>query len=165
MKASPFRRNYRTPQKCGICMENKSVSDFMFINGCLHSYCSKCVGRYVTEKIRNNVVAIACPYPGCEVGTLTPEMCKPVLSRVLFDHWYNVLMKHKFSCRRRFCGTCKSIWHPKMACNDAQQLRQDYWEKEDLLLVELANKQGWNRCPFCGFYVEKVSGCSNILCR
>ncbi|XP_028548167.1 E3 ubiquitin-protein ligase RNF144A-like isoform X2 [Dendrobium catenatum] len=158
-------RNCRRKQKCGICMENK----------------------YVSEKIRNKEAAIACPDAGCKVGTLTPEMCKPVLTREVFDHWSNLLMKYKFSCPfkecsgfvyttedsegkcyqcyRHFCCMCESIWHPNLACKDVQQLRQDDWEKEDLLLVELANKQGWKRCPFCTFYVEKVSGCPNILCR
>ncbi|PKU69038.1 putative E3 ubiquitin-protein ligase ARI11 [Dendrobium catenatum] len=157
-------RNYRQPQKCGICMENKSGSDFMLIKGCLHGYCFKCVGRYVTLKVRNNAAAIACPHPGCKVGTLTPEMCKPVLERDLFDHWYNALMKNMF-CGRRFCCICNSICRSKLACKDVQQLRQYCLEKEDLLLVELAKEKGWKRCPFCGFYVEKVSGCPNVLCR
>ncbi|KAI0499292.1 hypothetical protein KFK09_020195 [Dendrobium nobile] len=173
---------------CGICVQDKPKSDFIFINGCSHRYCSKCIGTYVSIKIRNNMAKIACPQPVCKDGSLEPELCKPVLARELFDRWSNALIKDKFYCpykdcsallitdiwkdkegcpycNRFFCFKCKSPWHPELACEDFQKLGKNEIDMEDLMLMELAKRQGWKRCPFCRFYVEKVSGCLSLKCR
>ncbi|XP_022152679.1 E3 ubiquitin-protein ligase RNF144A-like [Momordica charantia] len=69
------------------------------------------------------------------------------------------------SCRRMFCAQCKVGWHGEMECDEFQKLRKEGGElREDLMALQLANRQKWKRCPHCKIYVEKVAGCLHITC-
>ncbi|PKA54057.1 putative E3 ubiquitin-protein ligase ARI10 [Apostasia shenzhenica] len=180
---------------CGICFESKSFLDLLFIKGCFHWFCSRCVAGYVSSKVQENVGKIVCPHPNCKYGMLEPEFCKPILARKVFDRWCDVLcecaIKQKFycpfkdcsallvdersgevireaecpHCHRLFCAQCRASWHPKMTCEDFQKLGKDERERGDFLLMNLAKKKEWKRCPACHFYVEKISGCLFLRCR
>ncbi|XP_059639443.1 E3 ubiquitin-protein ligase RSL1-like [Cornus florida] len=70
------------------------------------------------------------------------------------------------NCRRLFCAQCKVSWHAETECREFQRLKKEKREREgDNVLMELAKKQKWRRCPKCMFYVEKVDGCLHITCR
>ena len=36
--------------------------------------------------------------------------------------------------------------------------------KEDVRFYKLARREGWNRCPRCHYYIEKVGGCTQVHC-
>ncbi|KAI1797692.1 hypothetical protein LXA43DRAFT_260857 [Ganoderma leucocontextum] len=59
------------------------------------------------------------------------------------------------SCRALTCGSCKYAAHPGKACAD--QL--------DDIVLELGQKQGWQRCPSCHHLVERNGGCLHMMCR
>ncbi|KAF8025933.1 hypothetical protein BT93_F2689 [Corymbia citriodora subsp. variegata] len=69
------------------------------------------------------------------------------------------------NCRRLFCAQCKVPWHAEMECQEFQALNEGEREREDIMLMKLAKSNHWNRCLKCGFYVEKISGCSVVRCR
>ncbi|XP_028554984.1 probable E3 ubiquitin-protein ligase RNF144A-B [Dendrobium catenatum] len=87
---------------CGICKENKPLSDLLFLNRCSHCFCSRCVGCYVSSKVAENMAVISCPIPECKNGTFDPLLCKPMIAREVFDHWCMSLcvfvIKNKFYC-------------------------------------------------------------------
>ncbi|KAI3955843.1 hypothetical protein MKW98_006203 [Papaver atlanticum] len=68
-------------------------------------------------------------------------------------------------CKRSFCAQCKVPWHAGIVCAEFQKLDVDERGREDIMLMEAAKKNGWQRCPKCKFYVEKTYGCSSIICR
>ncbi|KAI3908700.1 hypothetical protein MKW92_020972 [Papaver armeniacum] len=68
-------------------------------------------------------------------------------------------------CNRSFCAQCKVPWHDGIICAEFQRLDVDERGREDIMLMEVAKKNKWQRCPKCKFYVEKKSGCSAIICR
>ncbi|OVA13013.1 zinc finger protein [Macleaya cordata] len=68
-------------------------------------------------------------------------------------------------CRRLFCAQCKVSWHAGIVCEEFQKLNVDEREREDIMLMEIAKKQKWQRCPKCKFYVERSVGCLFIRCR
>ncbi|XP_073051712.1 E3 ubiquitin-protein ligase RSL1-like [Primulina eburnea] len=68
-------------------------------------------------------------------------------------------------CNRLFCAECKVPWHSGATCAEFQKLTTDERSHEDIMLVNLAKKKQWKRCPKCRFYVDKRDGCSIIRCR
>ncbi|XP_077230240.1 E3 ubiquitin-protein ligase RSL1-like [Tasmannia lanceolata] len=70
------------------------------------------------------------------------------------------------NCHRLFCAQCKVPWHSEIKCEDFQKLKKDERGNDDhRLVVEIANREKWKRCPMCKFYVERISGCTHIVCR
>lgn len=68
-------------------------------------------------------------------------------------------------CRRLFCAKCRVPWHSDISCDEFQKLNKDEREREDILLMKLANSKKWKRCPKCKMYVERISGCLFMRCR
>ncbi|KAL6010536.1 hypothetical protein ACLOJK_000970 [Asimina triloba] len=67
-------------------------------------------------------------------------------------------------CRRLFCATCKVPWHSGSSCENFQKLGEHERNREDIMLMNLAKSKKWQRCPQCGFYVEKTDGCLFMRC-
>lgn len=68
-------------------------------------------------------------------------------------------------CNRLFCVECKVPWHPGITCEEFRKLGNDERSNEDIMLMNLAKKKKWIRCPRCKFYVERTEGCLFIKCR
>lgn len=69
------------------------------------------------------------------------------------------------SCRRLFCAKCKVPWHSGIKCVEFQKLHKNERESGDIMLMQLAKKNKWTRCPKCKFYVERSEGCLFMKCR
>jgi len=67
-------------------------------------------------------------------------------------------------CRKTLCKNCKVIWHDKLTCAQYQALPVHERAPEDLVFMELAQKERWRRCPKCGAMVELKHGCNHITC-
>ncbi|CAL9046979.1 unnamed protein product [Musa banksii] len=178
---------------CSICMEDKYSFECMAIKGCSHTYCACCVSQYVASKVEANEARVGCPDPNCETGFLEPEMCRLILPAKVFDRWgcrlceEGILGSAKFycpygdcsalliddggdavdhskcpHCMRMFCAQCRVPWHSGYSCKDYETLCPD---KKSRDLMKLATKKRWQRCPSCGFFVERTSGCDYIKCR
>ncbi|XP_020598328.1 probable E3 ubiquitin-protein ligase RNF144A [Phalaenopsis equestris] len=179
---------------CEICTESKYAHELFAIEGCSHTYCKNCVSQYVAAKVEENVFFIKCPDPNCMNGKLEPAMCSLILDEGVFDFWCKALCESmvddKFycpfkdcsalmmndmekvitdaecpHCNRLFCAQCKVPWHLGFSCSEFQELGKDERKSEDLMLMKLAKKSKWQRCPKCKFFVEKIDGCAFISCR
>nr|XP_043619924.1 uncharacterized protein DDB_G0292642-like [Erigeron canadensis] len=69
------------------------------------------------------------------------------------------------NCNRLFCAQCRVAWHSGMDCSKYKSLKKGERNPEDLMLMNLAKKKKWMRCPSCKFYVERIDGCPHIKCR
>ncbi|KAK9948166.1 hypothetical protein M0R45_003754 [Rubus argutus] len=65
-------------------------------------------------------------------------------------------------CKREVCLKCKVPWHTEFDCDKFQKLRNN---GEDEMVMQLAKKKKWRKCPNCNYYVEKKDGCTHIKCR
>ncbi|KAF5176419.1 Rbr-type e3 ubiquitin transferase [Thalictrum thalictroides] len=178
---------------CEVCMDEKEKQEmFNHNNKCCHSFCSECIGKHIASKIQENITSITCPDVNCET-VLEPEFCQALVPQEVFDRWMDVLCEsiivgsQKFycpfkdcsaliindgeevvresecmNCRRLFCAQCKVPWHGDLSCEDFKKLNE---EDADAVVVKLAEKKKWRRCPSCKFYVEKRDGCLHITCR
>lgn len=43
--------------------------------------------------------------------------------------------------------------------------RMEEQKTNDQLFIELAEKNGWTKCPSCEYFVERIEGCKRMLCR
>ncbi|KAI3897332.1 hypothetical protein MKW92_047001 [Papaver armeniacum] len=180
---------------CEICMEAKPTSEMRKSTiKCSHIYCFECIARHIAAKIQDNITQITCLEFNCK-ETLEPHLCRDIIPGQVFDRWENalceslILASHKIycpfkdcsamlvndddgaiiresecpHCRRLFCAQCKVPWHSDLDCSEYQDMKRG--GQEDMLLIKLAEKQKWRRCPRCKYYVEKKDGCLHITCR
>ncbi|KAM3298713.1 hypothetical protein ACQJBY_040272 [Aegilops geniculata] len=96
-----------------------------------------------------------CPYPECSALLLADgEAGAAAIAEAECPH-----------CHRLFCARCAVPWHDGFGCEEFQKLGQDERGREDLLLRRLVGREGWQRCPKCQMFVEKLEGCNYIKCR
>lgn len=62
---------------------------------------------------------------------------------------------------------CPNVaWHDGSDYDAFQIMRRNVGsERADNMVMELAQKKNWRRCPGCKFFVEKNEGCMHITCR
>nr|GMD09442.1 probable E3 ubiquitin-protein ligase RNF144A-B [Ipomoea batatas] len=176
-----------------ICCDAKQIRDIFIIKAWKHSYCSDCISKFVASELQQNVPQINCPVSGC-TGVVEPHNCRSILPPQVYDRWGDALCEalvfasEKFycpfkdcsalligekievvesecpECHRLFCAKCKVPWHAGIVCFEFQKLHENEREKEDILLLNIANQKQWMRCPNCE-RVERVSGCPFMMCR
>ncbi|KAK4839119.1 hypothetical protein QYF36_019271 [Acer negundo] len=162
---------------------------------CTHSYCNACIASYIASKIQDSVLKIKCPDMNCEAVLephlchgIIPKQAfarwKNALSKALIfgskifccpykdcaavmvdDNGEIVKESECPNCHRLFCCQCNVSWHVGLDCKEFQRLGGGERQREDLMMMELAKKKQWRRCPNCKFYVEKRDGCLHISCR
>ncbi|KAL4274846.1 probable E3 ubiquitin-protein ligase ARI3 [Arachis ipaensis] len=146
---------------CEICIVTKTEAESFTISGCTHSYCTDCVVKYVCSKLDDNVINIRCPVPRCR-GLLETNGCREILPKSVLHRWEKSLREAAVleSESKRFLYDRRSNDgpHPRQMCVTCTD--------EDRMMMKLAERNGWKRCPKCRFYVEKKPfTCSRILCR
>lgn len=180
---------------CDICVEPKTVKEWFSIKACGHSYCTDCMARYVASKLQDNFAKIGCPLPDCEgcleaehCRSILPvevfdrwgdALCEAMIlgsekyycpfkdcSMMLIDDGKEAVLESECPyCCRLFCARCKAPWHTGIDCTEFQKLNKDEREREDIMLMKLAQDKLWRRCPNCKIYVEKTDGCLFMTCR
>nr|XP_025665202.1 E3 ubiquitin-protein ligase RNF144B-like [Arachis hypogaea] len=54
------------------------------------------------------------------------------------------------SCNRQICVTCEAVWHHGITCKEFGRTDNEY-----RVVMEVAARNQWMRCPNCRFFVEK----------
>ncbi|KAK1390789.1 RING/U-box superfamily protein [Heracleum sosnowskyi] len=65
---------------------------------------------------------------------------------------------------RFLCAQCKVGWHTGIDCEEFGKLNKSEEEKEDLVLHQLAKRNGWKQCPRCKIYIQLGFGCHTMHC-
>ncbi|KAI3923699.1 hypothetical protein MKW98_011329 [Papaver atlanticum] len=90
----PTSSNGRTFFTCEICVQIVLVNrqfKSMEMRGCLHTYCTDCVAKYIQQKvIKHNMSEIKCANPDCNV-ILDASLCQSALPNRVFEKWCRVL--------------------------------------------------------------------------
>jgi E3 ubiquitin-protein ligase RNF144 len=178
---------------CGICFDSVTRSNMFSTGSCNHPFCTKCISKYVKNKIKEKVVKLNCPDPECSVE-LKPEHLQSILPNKIIVDWESancessIALKDKIycpyencsllmvndaacavtsyecpSCHRLFCAQCKVPWHADMNCRQFQKSKRE--NKLDKNFLELAKRKRWQRCPTCSMHVQKAGGCMSVRCR
>mmetsp|Transcript_6708 Transcript_6708/g.18408 ORF Transcript_6708/g.18408 Transcript_6708/m.18408 type:complete len:695 (-) Transcript_6708:128-2212(-) len=98
--------------QCGVCFAEKAGSQFVHLDGCVHSFCSECMAEmarvHVTE---GSIVELKCPLPECRA-----EIGANVLERVLddeaFERWRRLKTQQILTSELEdivFCPRCVEL--------------------------------------------------------
>ncbi|KAH7680007.1 E3 ubiquitin-protein ligase RNF144 protein [Dioscorea alata] len=180
---------------CKICMEVAPSSNMFQNNNCAHVFCRACLSQHIAAKLQENITVIKCPEVHCKgvlepeiCQDIVPKdvferwetaLCESMdigackfycpfsdCSAMMLDDADEMVVQAECPvCRRLFCAQCKVAWHAGISCQKFQSLDVNERGKDDLILLELAKRNRWMRCPKCNFFVEKVEGCLHITCR
>ncbi|GFQ03897.1 probable E3 ubiquitin-protein ligase ari3 [Phtheirospermum japonicum] len=174
---------------CDICAETKNNDEFFPIQGCTHKFCTHCISKHVSIKIKKGKIArFPCPGVDCK-GVLEMDACRAIVPSDVISAWDEMICEsmisqsHKFYCPYKNCSgllvneiesgddviireadNCRAPWHSGIGCEDFLKLGKNEREQEDIKVHELAKKNKWQRCPRCKFFVEKKEGCLHITC-
>ncbi|KAI3919118.1 hypothetical protein MKW98_016671 [Papaver atlanticum] len=169
---------------CEICIETVPLSEKfknMEASGCFHPYCTNCVAKYIEIKvIHDNMSNIKCPNTNCSVFE---KWCRVLCeAAVLLDASKGGFVYGRCFCPNRkcselilnqlFCFTCMVPWKENHQCRrQTGDIAIDIdMDRNDLLFMEMAKRNGWIRCPNCNVCIELLPAdaeiCSSIItCR
>lgn len=161
---------------CIACISKKGASDLVNLK-CGHSYCASCLEALFIRATKEeesyppaccSVISLKTAQrhlpkalvrkfkaKHLEFSTKTSIYChKPTCSEFIKPYSIHNGSAICQKCLAKTCAKCKGEWHfgPCAAVDDNG-------------LAELARSKRWQRCPQCRTMVEKVEGCSHIVCR
>ncbi|KAH9783386.1 RING-type domain-containing protein [Citrus sinensis] len=180
---------------CEIFIEPVAANKkFKNKNLCTHPFCQECIAKYIQVKVQDdNTAKIECPGLYCK-HNLDTISCIPIIPASFFSKWCDVLCEDYVlgfercycpnsnckalvvnecetngtltkaqcpSCKQWFCFQCKLKWHAGYRCEESRNSR----DRSDIMFCQLVERMNWARCPGCGHCVERVNGCSSVLCR
>ncbi|RZB50953.1 putative E3 ubiquitin-protein ligase ARI9 [Glycine soja] len=179
---------------CGICFDDKPLSDMFKDGKCNHPFCTHCISKHVVTQIHQSILKVICPDPNCYVE-FKPEYLRTILPCDVIDRWEclrreslilgsektycpfkdcSVLLVNQGgevatsaecpSCHRRFCAHCKAPWHGRKKCKEFQRVKKNE-KKLDKKFFNLAKEKNWKKCPHCTMFVQRCGGCDHIACR
>lgn len=169
-----------TPAKCGVCYTHAATVKLE----CKHSVCETCIQNW----IKNCLKDVSRLPPQCCSKYITIQKLEGFLishfkesDRIKFwkllqsthitcsncgsyyinapkdteDGTYKIAVCHK--CKHRECRVCHDEKDDKTDICECNQ----YSEKEAAIVTK---ERYYGRCPHCGVYVEKTTGCKQMTC-
>jgi E3 ubiquitin-protein ligase RNF144 len=107
---------------------------------------------------------IYCPHQSCSMLIERPTI--PVRWDIIFSSYSSPCASQCPHCNNTVCVGCLAPnAHLGLTCEQYLALPSNQRASEDIALILLAQKKMWKQCPLCLFYVEKVDGCSHMVCR
>ncbi|KAI9250598.1 hypothetical protein BY458DRAFT_524511 [Sporodiniella umbellata] len=186
------RSNRATPKECIICLD--TAYTFIYpMQECSHLVCETCLVQYLEDLVGGNpqqqYETLACPQTDCRNRLDTSQVLNTVMASEQIMQWWEKasmiqFIKNKVTCpfttcgvsydigeeflkecsftscllcHRGFCTACQKPWHPG-------EMKVINETEEDKKLLETAKKKAWTRCPKCQRFVEKISGCTSMVC-
>ena len=171
---------------CNICMgefENKIT-----VPNCKHNFCRECFKSYLIEKIKNkNIEKMNCPFFECET-ILNEEFFFDFLTKeyILKYNTFKMKLELEKSPNKLICPLCDSyaeieyknkkneknqkekkiyycIKNKHAICSCGKPKHEGLCENEEKL-NEFFQKERIKKCPKCGAYIKKISGCNHFTC-
>ncbi|KAI4325978.1 hypothetical protein MLD38_031337 [Melastoma candidum] len=178
-------------QDCSICL--CEVDDGYQLEGCGHMFCRLCLVEQFESAIKNlDSFPIRCAHEGCGVPIwivdmkilLSTEKSEELFRASLSSHVASSGGLYRFcpspdcpsvyrvsttgepfaceACHAETCTTCHLEYHPYFSCKLYRRFKND---PDSSVLKWCVGKEHVQRCPCCGFIIEKVDGCNHVECR
>jgi hypothetical protein len=178
---------------CSICLDDLFSKAYIGFRNCNHLYHQECIEKYVVGKIKERSFPIRCPNEKCKKEMAEDDVKDSIQTPSLlkYQQYYvqysfnSYIGKHsneylccltpdcrgvywleddtsEFTCTicdKSYCLRCKTEWHEGVTCEEFIE------QKIDAPFFKLAEKRGLQKCPSCGYYVEKDEGCNHMVCN
>lgn len=161
-------------EECIICMEEYNKNELINIHQDHFKMCSSCLKEQGKALLRNiDLLPWKCD---CCQEILSVDILKNYMDDYdkLLDRVTTLLTQNSVSCpncdysyllnkdqKHRsyiFCSLC----HHKIIIKDDNNLKE---RENTLKVIELANENGWKKCPCCHEMIEKSEGCNQMTHR
>ena len=177
------------PNECPICMGE--FENPLEMENCRHKFCFECFHSYLINLINiNNIDNIPCPKKNCANKHLSEEFFSQYLSEREFFK-YRQFKSQKLIARdskKIFCPQCDSYAQIEQGiekyesnnpnyrksilrcmnghkfCSCGRPLHENDCFKDENEFRELIKKEKIKKCPKCGFFINKTSGCNHMTC-
>ncbi|XP_031119433.1 E3 ubiquitin-protein ligase ARIH2-like isoform X2 [Ipomoea triloba] len=189
VQGEPFPKSF-----CEICLEDKGKWQMIEHEGCSHSFCSECMSKHIIARVEANMLEVNCPGINCR-SLLNASHYRHLVPKETLVRWDEAVCKSMYVdsqklycpyrdcsamlvndtgeamgkstcplCKRSFCAACQVPWHSEFTCKKFKKLNTQK-KKEDAMVMTLAKKKHWQKCPQCKMLVEKSEGCIHMTCR
>lgn len=179
---------------CEICLEDKEKWQMIENDGCSHLFCSECMSKHIISRVEANTQEVVCPGVNCS-ALLNASACRHLVPMETLVRWDEAVCNSMYVesqklycpyrdcstmlvndtgeamekstcplCKRSFCAACQVPWHPEFTCKEFKKLNAQ-GGREDAMVMTLATKKKWQKCPKCKMLVEKSEGCIHMTCR
>lgn len=177
---------------CSICLEIIPEADFLPLEKCGCLFHQNCVFAHLSTAIKEQKYPLVCPQAKCR-AEIHPMDLKERLSAPLYKQLEQSQMeafiqrngrdfKHcptpdcpyvfawtqenpRFKCPvclKVWCLLCRKEFHEGISCKEYEQLTDP--KALDVQFDATAYHAGFQLCPSCNAWVEKVDGCNMVLC-
>nr|GLL18320.1 probable E3 ubiquitin-protein ligase RNF217 isoform X1 [Ipomoea trifida] len=189
VQGEPFPKSF-----CEICLEDKGKWQMIEHDECSHSFCSECMSKHIIARVEANMLEVNCPGINCR-SLLNASHYRHLVPKETLVRWDEAVCKSMYVdsqklycpyrdcsamlvndtgeamgkstcplCKRSFCAACQVPWHSEFTCKKFKKLNTQK-KKEDAMVMTLAKKKHWQKCPQCKMLVEKSEGCIHMTCR
>ena len=175
--------------KCPICMDE--FENPLEMENCGHKFCFDCFHSYLINLINiNNIDNIPCPSKNCANKQLSEEFFSQYLSEREFFKYRQFKSQNLIArdSKKIFCPICDSYaqidqgiekyesnnpnyvksvlrcMNGHKFCSCGRPLHENNCYKDENEFRELIKKEKIKKCPKCGFYINKNSGCNHMTC-
>lgn len=172
------KRRAKDRTQCPVCLDHVDSEKMIRVDSCDCRYCKSCIKQSFVMAFDKTCFPAKCCGRELDVSVFQHVLPKLLVKRyrrlVEEDADSTPLYCAAPSCRRfisstavkdKFgsCATC----HRK-TCRQCKRVKADHLGFYSICtdgeaeLDELAEREGWRRCPKCHIVIEKLSGCNDL---
>ncbi|KAF9554428.1 hypothetical protein CPC08DRAFT_766723 [Agrocybe pediades] len=184
--------HFGVTETCPVCMDDVSNPEEL---ACGHTYCSSCLKLFLTSAADGKKFPIVCIAndASCNVPLSIPlirrflpvqafqslmeaafvlhldqhehelKYCTTPDCKQIYRRRTDVAVLKCPSCFSAICAACGGGAHDGMACTE-RRLHSNPEEQEQLNNA-LATAIGYEKCPRCNIWIERVDGCNHLTCE
>lgn len=177
---------------CAICTEIIPEEDYLPLEKCGCMFHRECVFAYLQTAITQQKHPITCPQARCRAEIMPidlkerlPQSLYQQFEKYQFDKFVQRNVREyqrcptpecpfvfawtkenpRFKCpmcKKVWCLLCKNEYHEGISCKEYEQLidRKQLDEQFDRKVTV----EGYQQCPVCHAWIEKVDGCNSVTC-
>ncbi|KAL5339447.1 hypothetical protein BJX70DRAFT_387880 [Aspergillus crustosus] len=175
---STERRSAPDPECC-VCLDSISLASCIRRLGCTHVWCVGCLKTHFLRATKDEQIFP----PKCCGEPIDVANVEAVMSRDEMDMFRHAEVEYvtidrpycsNASCRRllslggnqadrAICSSCRA--YTRLLCKGSHHVEDDCSAGLELrATLSLAEQNGWQRCYACRTMVERIGGCSHMVC-
>jgi hypothetical protein len=143
---------------CAACLAHPVVDGRACAECSTGSFCYECLETYARAAVKDRaLLPLRCGEADCR-AVIPPAAIAAVVDRELASLYFVAVDANDRNARRK---------RRRFSLDDSDLLETDDeggQDENDKAVLRLLRSEGWQRCPDCGFGVEKVVGCRHMRC-